>query len=42
MIELEVKEARIFVRPGCTDMRKQINRVALIVEQVMQANSRLR
>jgi len=26
MIRLEVKEARVFVRPGATDMRKQIQR----------------
>ena len=32
MIGLEVKEARVFVRPGATDMRKQINGLALIVE----------
>ena len=35
MISLEVREARIFVRPGQTDMRKQINGLALIVEQQM-------
>lgn len=38
MIGLEVKEARVFVRPGATDMRKQINGLALMVEQLMQAN----
>ena len=38
MISLEVREARIFVRPGATDMRKQINGLAVIVEQQMQAN----
>ena len=38
MIGLEVREARIFVRPRCTDMRKQINGLAVIVEQVMQAS----
>jgi hypothetical protein len=38
MIGLEVKEARVFVRPGATDMRKQINGLALVVEQVMEAN----
>lgn len=26
MIGLELGEARIFVRPGATDMRKEINR----------------
>jgi transposase len=36
MIALEVKEARVFVRPGFTDMRKQINGLALIAEQVME------
>jgi hypothetical protein len=38
MIGLEVKEARVFVRPGCTDMRKQINSLAVMAEQVMEAN----
>ena len=38
MIGLEVKEARVFVRPGATDMRKQINGLALIIEQVMESN----
>jgi hypothetical protein len=36
MISLEVKEARVFVRPGATDMRKQINGLALIAEQQME------
>lgn len=35
MIALAVAEARIFVRPGPTDMRKQINGLAMIVEQQM-------
>ncbi len=38
MITLEVSEARIFVRPGATDMRKQINGLALIIEQLMAGN----
>jgi transposase len=38
VITLEVREARIFVRPGATDMRKQINGLAVMVEQVMEAN----
>ena len=38
MISLEVTEARVFVRPGATDMRKQINGLALIIEQVMESN----
>lgn len=38
MIGLEVKEARVFVRPGCTDMRKQINGLAVMAEQEMEAN----
>jgi transposase len=38
MIGLEVTEARVFVRPGATDMRKQINGLAAIAEQVMEAN----
>jgi len=35
VIGLIVKDARIFVRPGPTDMRKQINGLALIVEHQM-------
>ena len=38
VIALEVKEARVFVRPGATDMRKQINGLALIIEQQMESN----
>ncbi len=38
MIGREVRDARVFVRPGATDMRKQINGLALAVEQLMQAN----
>jgi len=38
MIALEVKDARVFVRPGPTDMRKEINGLALIVEQQMNLN----
>ena len=38
MIGLEVTEARVFVRPGATDMRKQINGLAVIAEQAMEAN----
>ncbi len=38
MIGLAVSEARIFVRPGPTDLRKQINGLALIVEQQMGAS----
>ena len=36
MIGLDLGEARIFVRPGATDMRKQINGLALIVQEQMQ------
>ena len=36
MIALQLQEARIFVRPGATDMRKQINGLALLVEQRMR------
>ena len=36
MIGLELGEARIFVRPGATDMRKQINGLALIVQEQMK------
>jgi transposase len=38
MIGLEVKEARVFVRPGATDMRKQINGLVIVIEQQMEAN----
>ena len=38
MIGLEVKEARVFVRPGATDMRKQINGLVVVIEQQMEAN----
>ena len=30
--------ARVFVRPGPTDMRKQINGLAVLVEEVLQAD----
>ena len=35
MIGLAVREARIYVKPGPTDMRKQINWLAVMVEQDM-------
>ena len=35
MITLDVREARVFVRPGPTDMRKQINGLAVVAEQQM-------
>jgi transposase len=38
MIEPEFSKVRIFVRPGPTDMRKQINGLALIAEQDMGVN----
>ena len=38
MIGLTVSEARIFVRPGPTDMRKQINGLALVAEQQMEVS----
>jgi len=38
VITLDVREARIYVRPGATDMRKQINGLALIIEQLMAGN----
>ena len=38
MIALDVRETRVFVRPGSTDMRKQINGLVLIIEQLMEAN----
>ena len=36
MIRLELGGARIFVRPGATDMRKQINGLVLLVQEQMQ------
>ena len=30
--------ARVFVRPGATDMRKQINGLAVLVEEVLEAD----
>lgn len=36
MIRLELGAARIFVRPGATDMRKQINGLVLVVQEQMQ------
>jgi transposase len=38
MIGLEVKEARVFVRPRATDMRKQINGLVILIEQAMEVN----
>lgn len=38
MIHLELGAARIFVRPGATDMRKQINGLALLVQEQMELN----
>ena len=38
MIHLELGTARIFVRPGATDMRKQINGLVLLVQEQMQLN----
>ena len=38
MIHLELGEARIFVRPGATDMRKQINGLVLLVQEQMEMN----
>jgi len=36
VIGLQLHNVRIFVRPGATDMRKQINGLAVIVEQQME------
>jgi len=36
VIGLELGEARVLVRPGATDMRKQINGLALIVQEQME------
>ncbi len=35
-MKIDVEEARIFVRPGVTDMRKHINGLAAIVEGTMK------
>ena len=42
MIGLAVSDARIFVRPGATDLRKQINGLAVIVEQQMELAGKAR
>ena len=36
MIHLELGEARIFVRPGATDLRKQINGLVVLVQEEME------
>ncbi len=36
MIGLNVGTARIFVRPGATDLRKQINGLVLLVQEQME------
>ena len=38
MIHLELGTARIFVRPGATDMRKQINGLVVLVQEEMQTS----
>ena len=38
MIHLELGEARIFVRLGATDMRKQINGLVLLVQEEMKTS----
>ena len=38
MIHLQLGTALIFVRPGATDMRKQINGLVLLVQEQMQMN----
>ena len=38
MLTDALKGARVFVRPGVTDMRKQINGLAVLVEEVLEAD----
>ena len=38
MIHLELGKARIFVRPGATDMRKQINGLVVLVQEEMRTS----
>ena len=38
MIHLELGQARIFVRPGATNMRKQINGLVVLVQEEMQTS----
>ena len=35
-MKIDLEEARIFVRPGATDMRKHINGLAAIAESTMK------
>lgn len=35
---LDLSKTRIFIRPGATDMRKQINGLSLLVEEEMEQN----
>jgi transposase len=34
-VKIDLEQARIFVRPGATDMRKPINGLSVIAESVM-------
>lgn len=38
MLSDALNGARVFVRPGPTDMRKQINGLAVLVEEVLEAD----
>ena len=38
MLGLDLRSTRIYVRPGVTDMRKQINGLAARVEQELKLN----
>ncbi len=40
MIRVELGAARIIVRPGATDMRKQINGLVVLVQEQMDAKLR--
>lgn len=35
-MKIDLEEARVFIRPGVTDMRKHINGLSAIVESVMK------
>ena len=41
MIHLELGEARIFVRPGATDLRKQINGLVVLVQEEIFRGGRM-
>jgi transposase len=34
-MNIDLNKARIFIRPGCTDLRKAVNGLAVLIEQEM-------